>query len=265
MAAFVLIHGAADVGWYWHLVERELRARGHETTAPDLPCEDGAAGLAEYADTVANAAGHLRGSDLVVVAQSFGGFTAPLVAAWLRASAIVLVAGMIPAAGEKPEDWPANTGLSQAIAEQAARDGGKTGSRDPLVTFYHDVPPDLAEQAVRNGCRPQSDTPGRNPWPLGAWPAVPTRFILCTEDRFFPAGFMRRRAAWHRSRPDRRWPLRGAQPPQGSGRHALRSRRHARRLPRHPALVGTARAPVFTPGRVGEPFGGQCEERPGGR
>ena len=195
MAAFVLIHGAADVGWYWHLVERELRARGHETTAPDLPCEDDAAGLAEYTDTVARAAGLLRGSDLVVVATSFGGFTAPLAAARLRARAIVLVAGMIPAPGEKPEDWPANTGLWRAVAEQAARDNGKTGSRDPRVTFYHDVPRDLAEQAVARGGRAQSETPGRSPWPLSAWPAIPTKLVLCTEDRFFPAGFMRRVAA----------------------------------------------------------------------
>jgi pimeloyl-ACP methyl ester carboxylesterase len=192
MAAFVLIHGAADVGWYWHLVERELRARGHETTAPDLPCEDDAAGLAEYAATVAEAAGRLSGGDLIVVGQSFGGFTAPLVAARLRARAIVLVAGMIPAPGEKPEDWPAHTGLGPAIAEQAAQDGGKTGSRDPLVCFYHDVPRALAEQAVIRGGRAQSSTPGRTPWPLSAWPVIPTRFILCTEDRFFPAGFMRR-------------------------------------------------------------------------
>lgn len=192
MTTFALIHGAADVGWYWHLVERELHSRGHETTAPDLPCEDDAAGLTEYADTVVRAAGHLRGSDLVIVAQSFGGFTAPLVAARLRARVIILVAGMIPAPGEKPEDWPAHTGWVQAITEQAARDGGKTGNSDPLVTFYHDVPRDLAEQAVAKGCRAQSDTPGHSLWPLSAWPAIPTRFILCTEDRFFPAGFMRR-------------------------------------------------------------------------
>ena len=131
MATFALIHGAADVGWYWHLVERELRARGHETTAPDLPCEDDTAGLAEYADTVARAASRLRGGDLIVVAQSFGGFTAPLVAAQLQARAIVLVAGMIPVPGEKPEDWPANTGLWQAIAEQSAGDGGTTGAMTP--------------------------------------------------------------------------------------------------------------------------------------
>jgi hypothetical protein len=50
VATFVLIHGAGDVGWYWHRVEAELRARGHDTIAPDLPCDDDSAGLPEYAD-----------------------------------------------------------------------------------------------------------------------------------------------------------------------------------------------------------------------
>ena len=40
MSTFVLIHGAGDVGWYWHLVEAELRERGHEAVVPDLPCDD---------------------------------------------------------------------------------------------------------------------------------------------------------------------------------------------------------------------------------
>ncbi len=195
MAMFALIHGAGDAGWSWRLVERELRARGHETVAPDLPCEDDTAGLAEYAEVVVQAAGRLPGDDLIVVGQSFGGFTAPLVADRLQARAIVLVTGMIPAPGERPEDWPANTGLGSAIAAQAARDGGKTGSHDPLVCFFHDVPRALADEAMTRGFRAQSDTPGRRPWPLGAWPAIPTRLVLCTEDRFFPAGFMRRVAA----------------------------------------------------------------------
>lgn len=30
------------------------------------------------------------------------------------------------------------------------------------------------------------------PWPLRAWPNVPTRFLLCRDDRLFPAEFMRR-------------------------------------------------------------------------
>jgi pimeloyl-ACP methyl ester carboxylesterase len=55
MATFVLIHGAGDVGWYWHLVEAELRERGHDTVAPDLPCDDDSAGLSEYVDAVVQA------------------------------------------------------------------------------------------------------------------------------------------------------------------------------------------------------------------
>ena len=46
MATFVFIHGAGDVGWYWHLVAARLREFGHETVAPDLPCADDSAGLA---------------------------------------------------------------------------------------------------------------------------------------------------------------------------------------------------------------------------
>ena len=189
MATFALIHGAGDVGWYWHLVEQELRQRGHETVAPDLPCEDDSAGLLEYTDTVVDAIGDRR--DVVVVGQSSGGFTAPLVADRLPAAALVLVTGMIPVPGERGEEWFANTRWEQAVQEQSSRDGGKTGSADPYVVFYHDVPRALAAEAMSRE-RAQSATPGLSPWPLRGWPTVPTRFVLCTEDRFFPPHFMRR-------------------------------------------------------------------------
>lgn len=189
MATFVLIHGAGDVGWCWHLVARELRSRGHDVVAPDLPCEDDAAGLPEYVDCVIDAVGDRR--DVVVVGQSFGGFTATLAADRLRAALLVLVAAMVPAPGESAEDWFACTGWEQAVEEQARRDGGRTGNDDPFVVFYHDVPRPLAEEAVLRG-RGQSATPGSSPFPLEAWPAVPTRFVLCRDDRFFPADFLRR-------------------------------------------------------------------------
>jgi pimeloyl-ACP methyl ester carboxylesterase len=192
MATFALIHGAGDVGWYWHLVEHELRGRGHDVVAPDLPCEDESAGLEDYADTVVDAVGGRPG--VVVVGQSFGGFTAPLVADRLDADQLIFVTGMIPAPGERAEDWFTNTGWEEAVREQARRDGGKTGSEDPFVVFYHDVPRPLAEEALSKA-RSQSEAPGRDPWPLDAWPTVPTRFVLCTEDRFFPRDFMRRMVA----------------------------------------------------------------------
>ena len=87
MSTFALIHGAGGSGWEWHLVEAELRARGHRTVAPDLPAELAA----------------------------------------------------------------------QALAQERAH---------PSMAAYVE------------------------PWPLDRWPDVPTRFVLCSEDRLFPADFL---------------------------------------------------------------------------
>ena len=190
MSTFVLIHGGGDVGWYWHLVEKELRARGHDVVAPDLPANDDSAELGDYADFVVKAVGDRK--DLVVAGQSFGGFTAPLVADRLAADALVFVAGMVPAPGEPPGDWWGNTGYTEAAREQAKLDGGLTGNEDPFVTFYHDVPRTLAETAMSKERAHPSDAAMAAPWPLDALPDLPTRFVLCTEDRFFPPSFMRR-------------------------------------------------------------------------
>jgi pimeloyl-ACP methyl ester carboxylesterase len=182
MATYVLIHGGGDSAFYWHLLARELQARGHDTVAPDLPCDDESAGLRQYADTVIDAVGGRE--ELIVVAQSLGGFTAPLVCARLPVRLLVLVAGMVLLPGEKGDDWAANTGFAEA-----ARESGVDYS-DPIATFYADVPPELADAALRHS-RDQADRPGQEPWPLDAWPDVPTRYLLCTEDRFFPAAWMR--------------------------------------------------------------------------
>jgi pimeloyl-ACP methyl ester carboxylesterase len=190
MSTFVLIHGAGDVGWYWHLVEAELRARGHDVVAPDLPADDESAELGDYADAVVEAVGDRK--DLIVVAQSLGGFTAPLVADRLPVDALVFVAGMVPSPGEPPGQWWANTGYADAVRQQAARDGGLTGNPDPFVVFYHDVPRELAEEAMSKEREHPSEASMAAPWPLDALPDVPTRFVLCTEDRFFPADFLRR-------------------------------------------------------------------------
>jgi pimeloyl-ACP methyl ester carboxylesterase len=192
MATFALIHGGGDVGWYWHLVEAVLRERGHDVVAPDLPCDDDTATLLDYADTVIEAVDGRR--DLVVVGQSYGGFTAALVAGRIPTDVLVFVAAMVPAPGEKPADWWENTGYGQAVQEQAGRDGGLTGSGDPFVAYYHDVPRALAEEAVSKE-RSESQAAYDTPWPLDALPDVPTRFVLGTEDRFFPAPFMRRVAS----------------------------------------------------------------------
>ena len=178
MATFAFIHGAGDVGWYWHLVEAELRALGHDTVAPDLPIEDDEAGLTDYATAVADAIQDR--SDVVVVAQSFGGYVAPIVAERVGARLIVLVAAMVPSPGESAEEMFANTRWEPERLEDSSAH----------AVFYHDVPRELADEALSRGRR-QSDTPGREPWPLEAWPAIETRFVLCRNDRFFAARWLR--------------------------------------------------------------------------
>ena len=191
MATFAFIHGAADVGWYWHLLEAELHARGDDTVAPDLPCDDDKAGLNEYADTVVEAIGDR--TDLVVVGHSLGGFTAPLVADRVSADALVLISGMIPAPGEPPDDWWDNTGYKSASDAHAQQEGYADQKGDPFVTFYNGVPRVLAEEAMSKE-RGQSSTWMAAPWPLKAWPDVPTKFVVCRDDRFFPPDLLRRLA-----------------------------------------------------------------------
>jgi pimeloyl-ACP methyl ester carboxylesterase len=95
---FALIPGAGGTAWYWHRLVPLLREAGHEAIAVDLPGDDPAAGLPEYTRLVTSAIG--TRSDVVLVAQSLGGFTAPLVAAKVPVSSVVLVNAMIPSPGE---------------------------------------------------------------------------------------------------------------------------------------------------------------------
>jgi len=176
MATFALIHGGGGSAWDWHLVARELREDAHDPTAVDLPCEDESADWWDYADAVVEAIGDR--SDVVVVGHSLGGFTAPLVCARIPVDLLVLVAAMIPSPGELFDDWWANS---------------RYEASDYDDVFYHDVHPDLAAEAQRRE-RDETSRALREPWPLAAWPGTPTRYLLCRDDRMFPAAWARRHA-----------------------------------------------------------------------
>src|SRR5580704_15748440 len=150
MTTYVLIHGAGSDSWYWHRVKPQLEALGHDVVAVDLPCDDDAAGLSDYADVVVAAAGDR--DDVIVVAQSLGGFTAPLVCGRLPVRLIVLVAAMVPTAGETPGAWWGNTG--HAFPDPF----------DPQEIFAHDLPDELAAE-LPSHLRDQSGTPFEKPWP----------------------------------------------------------------------------------------------------
>ncbi len=181
MATFVLLPGAGSDSWYWHLVVPDLEEAGHDVVAVDLPVTDDTAGFTEYADVVVDAIGDRR--DVVLVAQSLAGFTAPLVCERIPVELMILVAAMVPRPGESGGEWWINTEHAEAR--------GPDASDDPVEMFLHDVPDDVARESEHHVFA-QSGKPFEAPWPLDAWPDVPTRFLLCRDDRFFPAEFQRR-------------------------------------------------------------------------
>jgi pimeloyl-ACP methyl ester carboxylesterase len=187
MADFVFVPGAGGVAWYWHRVVPLVEEAGHEAIAVDLPGDDEQAGLSAYADRVLEAIGRRQA---ILVAQSLGGFTAPLVCARARVRMLVFVNAMIPVPGETAGEWWDNT---QAIAARmaAAHQGGYSADFDLATHFLHDVPPEIIEQGETHK-RPEADIVFGEPCRFEAWPEVPTHVIAGRDDRFFPIDFQRR-------------------------------------------------------------------------
>lgn len=187
---FILIPGAGGVGWIWHAVADELVRRGHRAVAVDLPADDESAGFSEYADIVVEAIG--ARTDVVLVAQSMGAFTAALVAERVPVSLLVLVNAMIPRPGESAGEWWDNTGHAEASRDNNARLGRDPDAPfDPFFLFLHDLSEPVIEELNQHQ-RDEAEQIFAQPYPLRAWPDLPTRVLVGRDDRFFPAAFQRR-------------------------------------------------------------------------
>jgi pimeloyl-ACP methyl ester carboxylesterase len=192
-SSFILIPGAGGMAWYWHRVVPVLEQGGCQAVAVDLPADDPSKGLDDYADIVIRAIGGR--SNVVVVAQSLAGFTAPLVCAHEAAGGLIFVNAMIPQPGETAGAWWGNTGAVDARIA-AARSEGYTPQFDLPTYFLHDVP----EAVLRGGPlrqREQSDPVFGQPCQFERWPRIPMQVIAAADDRFFPLEFQKR-IAWER-------------------------------------------------------------------
>jgi Alpha/beta hydrolase family len=187
----VLIPGAGTDPRVFGATIEELRSLGHDALAPPLPLGDSDAHPSDHAAAVARAVPS-RG-ELVVVAQSLGAFAGPLVSDRVGAAMLVLLAPMVPAPGETAGEWWENTGHAEAVAGLIERHGpmGEWGQDAVEEVFLHDVDPAVARANERFSGAPG---PGMftEPWPLEAWPEVPTRVLCPREDRLFPWSFQER-------------------------------------------------------------------------
>lgn len=189
MTTYALLPGAGGEATYFYsrLVPLLERA-GHEAVPVDLPADDESAGLPEYVDIVLKAVGDRP--DVVLVAQSMGGFTAAFVAQRMPLRALVFLNAMIPDPGECANDWWHNTG-SSAARDEAARRHGYSLDFDIETYFLHDVDPAVAAEGLQHQ-RNEAEAAFESVCDFEQWPDVPIRVIAGAGDRFFPVEFQQR-------------------------------------------------------------------------
>ena len=127
----------------------------------------------------------------MLVGQSMGAFTVPVVATRRPVDTIVLINPMIPVPRETPADWWDATGQPGArIAND--EEAGRDTTFDEATHFLHDVPADVLAEG-QDEQRGPSDTPFGQPAEYDQWPpGVPIHVLLGRDDRFFPLEFARR-------------------------------------------------------------------------
>jgi pimeloyl-ACP methyl ester carboxylesterase len=184
----VLIPGAGGQAWVWHLVEADLRRRGYDAFAVDLPAADASKGLPAYADAVVSAVGGR--APVAIAACSLGAFTAPLVWQRVPARQVIFVNAMIPRPGETPGAWWDDVGWEQARTAAAMRNG-YSPDFDLDTYFLHDIPADIRQQMLGHDA-PQSGGPFGDVCAFDGWPGVPLHAIAGRDDRFFPVELQQR-------------------------------------------------------------------------
>ena len=193
MTTFALIHGAWHGAWCWERLVGPLRDRGHEAVVPELPSEDTAAGLEEYAEVIDRA---LRpADDVVLVPHSLGGLVGPVVAARRPLNALVYLAALVPepglSFGEQLTASPERILLFEG--GRAVDEEGRSHWPDPDATvriMYPDLSPEDAHWAAER-LRPQTQRSQTERSPA-APPGLRVESIIGADDRVVSPAWSRR-------------------------------------------------------------------------
>lgn len=174
-ARMLLVHGAFHGAWCWDRLVPELRSRGIEVEAVDLPFS-GPEADREAVSTAIERLGR-DGDPVVVVGHSLGGSV--ISAAAGGASHLVYLAALLHGPDQVPD-------IGQTPGMAALRLGEVEASVDPdmaTIAFYHRCSADDAAWATAR-LRPMPVTCLMAPLPeQPAWRRVPSTYILCTDDQ----------------------------------------------------------------------------------
>jgi pimeloyl-ACP methyl ester carboxylesterase len=185
MPMFTLVHGAWHDGWCWHLLEEELRRRGHETVAPTLPVDDVGASFEDYVDVVADAVGPVR-EPVVVVGHSVAGRWLHLLGERLEVARAVYVCARYP----DHADDPAVFRPDAQAGDGTDASGRSTWSVAGATRMYARLPEALAAEAAAR-LRPQWFGMIDRDAPPPDLRALPAAAVACRDDELFTVDYQR--------------------------------------------------------------------------
>jgi pimeloyl-ACP methyl ester carboxylesterase len=193
MTTYCLIHASGQGPDGWKLLASELERRGHIVLTPAFHVNRTDEGLAWHAETIVNALNHsgMHPANVVCVAHSASGMYLPLIAQRWSPRRMVFLAALVPRPGmsvvEQYRDDPSIFNPSW-VGQNPLED------KVALDFVYHDCPPDRLEWAMSTRLMFYAKRALEEPCPLSAWPAIPSTYVVCADDRTITPEWQRKAA-----------------------------------------------------------------------
>ena len=205
LSTFVIVPGAWGSPAEMEPLVEPLESAGHEVIIVDLPCDDAAATLEQYAAAV-RAVLPDDAADVVLVGHSFGGFTVSTIAAENVGMSVVYVAAWIPQPGASVLDLFMGSDPFADADEDAgiAAFGGLIVSAgpgrcalniDPYVAAADPAERDAVRSYLERTQRPQGIAALRQKWHGDLATSGRRTYILTTADTVVPPELQRAMAA----------------------------------------------------------------------
>jgi hypothetical protein len=195
MSTFVLAHGGGHRAWHWHLLRPLLEARGHVTLAPEIPMDDARATSADWATSLVGDIDSIAElEDVILVGHSLAGLALPLVATNSPIARLVFLCANVPVPAMAYADHLAENPDAVTVPPLIVHDDGRVSVswETAREVYYPDCQESVAREAFAHLVPSAALLANRQPCRLQAWPAVPSSYILCEEDRVIGPGWSRR-------------------------------------------------------------------------
>lgn len=192
----LLVHGGHTGAWEWQTVMDELRRRGVQATAIDLPTRQQGATLADDEQAIRTEL-NKQSDSVVLVGHSYSGAVITAASANnAKVSHLVYVAAALPLEGQSVASALAGELQSEDVpAEDADTDWLSMDADTARSTTYNDATEEEFEsvryQLGKFSYRALSEVPSGF-----GWKEHPSTFLICTLDQSFPPETQRRFASY---------------------------------------------------------------------